>query len=367
MNVLAGGPYSVEDTIQIAPGTYWIWEDPSSVPAGYSVVAPNPQKIIAKANTKFTVTFTNQKNADELASLIFEKKVAGKNIVEWLTDSGYTNVSEILAGLEFYLDGPNGNYGPVTPGPDGKVVFTNLNPGTYTLSEEVVGAAAGIFTKMADISDITVAAGEQPSFTVLGGTVKKVIEGADIEDSDLFTLINGWGQFDWGYGPEGIGYPGLNSTGHIFYIGIRNTRTDEVLHSYCANAGSTNFAEGYGQYKIANSLHEIQWQQAFNYINDTYGDLNENRVITQIVTWALLGAVDVYSDDFENTRLSAAEKAAIIDVMENYEGYIGSGSVVDVLFLTSIYYNGSSDDFATRQPQIVPIFGTFYVENGLVD
>jgi hypothetical protein len=83
----------------------------------------------------------------------------------------------------------------------------------------------------------------------------------------------------------------------------------------------------------------------------------------------LLGAVDVGSDAFENTKLTDAEKAAIRDVMDNYDVYVGGGKVIDVLFMTYVdtpFIDGKPD-YTTCQPQIVPIFGTFYVENEPVD
>ena len=105
---------------------------------------------------------------------------------------------------------------------------------------------------------------------------------------------------------------------------------------------------------------------AFNYIYDNYGDLNDNRAITQVVVWALLGAVDVNSEAFENTILTDAHKAAIKDVMENYNGYVGNGKIVDVLFLTDVntpFNADGSPNYTECQPQIVPVYGTFYVEN----
>jgi len=51
--------------------------------------------------------------------------------------------------------------------------------------------------------------------------------------------------------------------------------------------------------------------------------------------------------------------------MANYDGYIGSGSVVDVVFMTCIDHGKAAGhlDYRLCQPQIVPIFGTFYAEN----
>ena len=321
--------------------------------------------------------FDNKPNdppsVDPKGSLSFEKKVEGLPISTWLDDNGLS--SEILGGLEFYLDGVGidgkvYNYGPAYPDFYSMVSFgtepgKEIYPGTYTLSEKITDKAVGVFKKMADIPNIIIGDGED-AFLVLGGTVTGNIAGPDIKDGDRFTVFNGYtaGMFDWGYDANGIGYPGLNATGHIFYIGVKNQRTDEIFYSFCANGGSENF--GNGPYLVAHSMKERDWIMAFNYINDKYGDLNENRVITQLVTWALLGAVDVNSEAFENTKLTDVEKTAIKDVMENYKDYVGNGEVVDVLFMTDVntpFFDDGKPNYKQCQPQIVPVFGTFFVEN----
>jgi len=321
------------------------------------------------------------KPKDPSGSLSFLKKVEKQNIVAWLTAKGWR--ADVLAGIQFYLngvgtDGKAYSYGPVSPNTTtGEVAFSKVYPGQYVLSETITGAAVGKFKAMQPI-DITIAAGEN-NFFVLGGTIKGVIENVDLRADDRFTIVNGYGSdyqnrggggFGWGYGADGIGYPGLNASGHVFYIGVTNQRTGVELYSFCANAGSTNFAEGWPAYMVAHSMNDVKWISAFNYINDKYGDLNDQRVITQVITWAMLsdvnGApkVDVYALD--QTRLTDAEKAAIIDVWENYEGYVGSGVVVDVVYMQAYDANGSALDLVGAQPQIVPIFGKFYVENELV-
>jgi len=65
----------------------------------------------------------------------------------------------------------------------------------------------------------------------------------------------------------------------------------------------------------------------------------------------------------DTVNLTPYEKLAVENTMANYEGYIGSATVIDVLFLTSVKETGDEETYRDCQPQIVPIFGTFYVEN----
>ena len=87
--------------------------------------------------------------------------------------------------------------------------------------------------------------------------------------------------------------------------------------------------------------------------------MNENRVVTQVITWALFGVVDVNSDAFEATKLADAEKTAIRDVMANSAGYIGDGKIVDVTYLTCELHGTSDFGFDNCQPQLVPIYGEY--------
>ena len=353
------------EKIDVAPGKYIVAE---RTKAGY--VEQPDQVITVGAGTTASCTFENEPEEFNIyASFSFEKKVADTNIAEWLTSKGYDNISGILEGIKFYLKGTGGNshnYGPESPGSTGMVSFSNISPGTYTLYEEITGAAVGIFKKMADI-EVTLAGGDDNYF-VLGGTIKGIIEGAGIEEGDLFTIVNGYGDYNGGI----LNYPGLNNNGDLFYIGVTNVRTGYEFASFCANAGSVSFG---GPYMVSHSINERKWLQAFNYIVDNYGGKdaltykgvpNSTRKIAQTVVWALLGAIDLDSEAWGNVTLSAYEKAAVEDTMANYDGYVGYGNVVDVVYMTGQNSDGTINyDFLNCQPQIVPIFGMFYVENEL--
>jgi len=180
-------------------------------------------------------------------------------------------------------------------------------------------------------------------------------------DYDAFyTIVNG---YNW-EGRRTLGYPGLNNNGDLFYIGVRNAETGQEYGSFCANSGSRAFAgesnmgcagyyQGEAWDKENNQMDLEDYLAALNYLEDNYGPLNDNRAITQVVIWALLGSVDVDSALFAATNLSADEKAAVTDVVKNHAGYQGKGTIVDVVFMTCENHH----DYADCQPQLVPLYG----------
>jgi len=182
-----------------------------------------------------------------------------------------------------------------------------------------------------------------------------------------YTIVNGYGQ---GYT---LGYPGLNNTGDIFPIALRNTVTGEVFPSFCANGGSTHFAGESGLgctgYLVA-SKHDwakplpsgAQYENfvaAYRYIQANYckpGEtLDDYRAITQGITWVLLGAIDVYSPEFAAIEDWKLDKAAVIDVVKNYatSDFADDSPIVDVVFLVCEKHE---HEFASCQPQLLPIY-----------
>jgi len=368
--------------------------------AGFTCVSANPQNLTVKCGDDpiQVMTFVNMEIkgvAD--ASLSFEKKVEGKNIVEWLSEKYNLDmedaddiiiVLDILAGLEFYFDGENGSYGPEVPDLAGFVVFPDIKPGAYILSEEITGAAVGIFKKMADI-EINIDEGVN-HFFVLGATVKGFIDENDIREGDLFTIINGYGRNGYNSTTNGLGYGAnnekLNNNGDLFYIGVKNARAPFAqFDSFCAYAGAHWFAgDGSGLgvgYMVAVSMEDEAYLRAFNYIYDNYyggefgtfadsgnADQSFARKVAQTVVWALLGQIDVDSDLFAQTNLTEDQQAAVAAALAAANDYIGSGSVVDVVYMLGVDSEGNmygEEDYINCQPQIVPIFGAFFVENEL--
>ena len=180
----------------------------------------------------------------------------------------------------------------------------------------------------------------------------------NIATGDFYTIINGYGS---GYV---LGYPGLNNSGDIFPIAVKNVATGEIFPSFCAYAGSRNFAGESGLdcrgYLVAGpgDLYEVAgvyystFISAYNYIADYYGKLDENRALTQVVTWVLLGSIDIESDAFKAIDDWKLDKDAVRDVIENYKGYTGNGNIVEVIYLLCEQHHHP----VNCQPQLVPIY-----------
>ena len=319
----------------------------------------------------------------DLGSLEFEKKVGDDelNLVAWLKDVlEYTDaeVAAILSGLEFTLTNKDDSSIVYTAHPDGNgiVSFTNIIPGTYILTEQLINsAAASVFNAM---DPIEINIGEGPnSFTVLGATISGNIAGPAINDGDLFEIINGFGWHSYDPLNNGLGYASgeLNNDGDLFYIGVRNlTAPNEgaEFDSFCAYAGAKSFSSS--GYMIAHSMNDPDYLSAFNYIVDNYygdgfgtfadsglADQSFARKVAQTVVWYLLGAINIDSPGYwDGVKLSLDEIAAVEATIASYPGYVGSGTVIDVVYMSSTF---NPDDPENNQPQIVPIFGTFFVKN----
>lgn len=163
-----------------------------------------------------------------------------------------------------------------------------------------------------------------------------------------------------------LGLAGLNGGGEVFPISVYNSETGDIYPSYCAHAGSQRFAGdndlgcvGYmvaGKY-MAGETDAVPYEDfisAYNYIEDKYGSLNNNRVMVQVITWALLGAIDTASDEFANANLTPEEYGNILDVIANLKGYAGNGKIVDLVYMTC---ENPQHDFQYCQPQLVPVYG----------
>jgi len=321
--------------------------------------------------------------------LSFAKKVAGVNIVDWLDDKGYSKgeIEAILNGLKFYLvNSDNVKSEPAVVDVDnGVYTFAKIPVGTYTLTEEITGAAIGIFKALKPIDNIIIIEDEMTAL-VLGGTIKGNIAGPDIKDGDLFQIINGYGRNGYNSATNGLGLGAnsqlLNNNGDLFYIGVTNGRAN--FDSFCAFAGAHWFANDGGGigigYMVAQSIKDLAYLRAFNYIVDNYygddfgtfadsgkADQSFARKVAQTVVWSLLGQIDPASDEFKASNLTKEQQAAVIATLAAVaDGYVGNGSVIDVVYMVGVdakYEKFGEKDFINCQPQIAPIFGTFFVEN----
>ena len=291
--------------------------------------------------------------------LSFEKTVEGKLLVTLLLDKGFTDeqIRAILSGVSFELysvaaNGSRSFYASRQLTDSGVIDFGRIPVGNYVVVERLTGSAAVVFEQHDDVY-ITVYENGATGF------------GFGKFDYDaLYTIVNGYSNRKVSGGT--LNYPGLNNNGDLFYIGVTNTNTGVEYASYCANAGSQNFAGDAGQgcagYMVADSVASLErvnaatyadFLSALNYIEDVYGNLNDNRAVTQTVIWALLGAVDVNSEAWKNVWISVAEIAAVEDVMANYKGYTGSGKIVDLVYMVC---ENHEHTFLLCQPQLVPIY-----------
>ena len=241
---------------------------------------------------------------------------------------------------------------------DGEIVFDpEVSAGWYVIREVLSGAAADIFLKQADMRVYF------NGLSVTGGS-------SDFNYSALYTIVNGYG----GPGSRTLGYPGLNNNGDLFYIGVTDTISGEEYASYCAHAGSKNFAGdnqlGCSGYMVAESQMKDEpdaqdfdnFIYALNWIEDNYsGSLGSTdhttssaRAVAQTVIWALLGAVDVDSEAFEATNLTQAEKDAVRDALEAAENkYLVGDTIIDLVYMIC---ENHDHDFEYCQPQLVPVY-----------
>ncbi|MDR0470851.1 MAG: hypothetical protein LBH79_03865 [Nitrososphaerota archaeon] len=359
-----------DGTQQVKEGTYIVRE--VSATKGYTLVSENDIEITVAAGGKYTVTFTNQEDKPQEIGRTLTKLVDGVEFEMWAKGFTKEELGEILAGMTFELHKNLVDYElKQTPLATGKVtgngiidfdfssgLLRDAGPGKFYVVERLTGKAAEVFDKAAEPLEVYV------EFRADGSAV---IDVFDYDPETLYTIVNG---YNWP-GRRTLGYPGLNNDGDLFYIGVTNTKTGTEYASYCAHAGSKNFAgdagHGCAGYMVAISYRNpavpiegehsyADFLSALNYIEDKYGNLNENRAITQTVIWALLGAVDVESSAFAATNLSSEEKAVVIDVMENYEGYTGRGKIVDIVYMICEEHGTDEFGLLNCQPQLVPIY-----------
>ena len=184
----------------------------------------------------------------------------------------------------------------------------------------------------------------------------------EFDKTALYTIINGWGS---GYT---LGYPGLNNEGDIFPIGVKTTDSDGIekkYDSFCAHAGSETFAGSIGcsgylvepDPSYIESVDYANFLSAFNYIEDKYGSVADNRALTQVIIWALLGTIDVDSDEFDAIEAWKVDKTAARDVMANYSGYVGDQKIKELVYLTCEAHGLTQEGMKHCQPQLVPLYG----------
>ena len=307
--------------------------------------------------------------------IFIKKTVNGEAFDSWIKKNYPDDVQQdaIVAGMSFELykvDGKNARIPPTGPVEIGRIdkltgvvdftpwfkANTGLS-GWYAVVEKLSGKAAEIFELVPD---------DEILYIQIGATGRLFFN--DFDYDALYTINYNTGSM------TRLGYPGLNNQGDIFYIGVVNPETKVEYVSFCAHANSQRFAGdnslGCRGYMISVPDGEIgdiaDYVSAFNYIEDKYGDLNENRIITQTVIWALLGAIDVDSPAFANANLTSEEKAAIQDVLANHVAYTGKRTITNAVYMICEEHGVSELGLSLCQPQIVPIYGKLTINNRAV-
>ena len=353
MSNLSAGKYTIK------AGTYIVAEREKP---GY-VVQPD-QTIVVQFCKTATVKFVNEPKVELKGELSLKKIVVDGDvkleIAAWLIKNGHImDAFAILNDITFelYASDESGTRGAKvadgTLDSDSMITFSpKVGTGWYLVHEVLGQKASKIFDQADDL-------------LIYFNAEKELITGNSSEfDYDvLYTIVNG---YSWP-GRRTLGYPGINNNGDLFYIGVRNSVTDEEYASFCAHAGSESFAGenglGCSGYMVAGktmpnepgAASYKEFISALNYIEDNVGNLNDNRAVTQTVIWALLGAVDVNSVTFDNTNLTADEKAAVkAAITAAKAGYAGEGAIVDLVYMTC---ENHKHGFKTCQPQLVPVYG----------
>jgi len=163
---------------------------------------------------------------------------------------------------------------------------------------------------------------------------------------------------------------------------VRNTETGKVYPSYCAHYFSNNLggANGILYYDKTAEFKAFKPQaykdilSALNFIYDTWGSLDAytcgaptnaqqaTKIIANVVVWMLAGdgvsGVNVAWIDYSTKQASTLVNECIDLVMRSFDGYTGTETVTEFVFLAqSSYASGNEWNAITNcQPQIVPIY-----------
>jgi len=292
-------------------------------------------------------------------SIKITKTVDGINIVAWAGQNGI-DLSKLIVSFDLYDS--NGSLVASKPVGDGNITFTGLSDGVYTVKEVLTDAGKVIFNEPA------------PREIAIANSIQYGLV-SDFNYDGFYTIQNGYGG---GYVLNWNGTTHLNNNGDIFPIAVVDPATGASYPSFCGNVGSTNFDENPGAYYIAQRMDRgdtkyVDFLKAYNYIENVYGNLNDYRPVTQIVTWYLLGAIDYPSDAFDNINWAGIEagtasvkavpgaKAIVEDVINNFKSFTGEGKIADVIYMVSKNY--PMGDFTLAQPQYVPLYGKTEFKN----
>ena len=373
------GVYSYDFGTEAVVGRYYIVETKAD---GYAEADTLYFEIDADGNT----IFGKDNNGDDIdyiinypitGTLILEKTIDGTPFAKWNYEG---NIGDLIAGMVFTLYKASGNGGviyestPITTGSldiNGTITFTYPGEitGWYAIVETFTGDAAGIFDNIA------------PLYVNIKG--QGMVTTNSFDYTAGYTVVNNYASNRFV-----LGYDGLTDRGNIFYIGITSMVTGKQYDAFCAWPASSNFAGSSawspgctGHYEVTdpstspNQFVVADMIAALNYINDKYDGLKpdseskvnplpagNNRRLTQVVLWALLGHIKIDSVEFAATYLTADEKAAVKDVIENSVGYVSEGGIVDIVYVSCTEHG---NNYTHCQPLLVPIYDNGVIGNTL--
>ena len=314
---------------------------------------------------------------DYTGTLAIDKTVDGVNFGTWATDYD-GNISVLINDIYFELYKVANNGSVVSGQPVGygfleqdqfvgaKISFkVSNNPGAETL--EFAAADSGWYAVVEKLgptaSTVFEDVGTKYFFVNINeeGTINVGSGGNDFDKGAFYKLT-------YDLGPMfRLNYPGLNGGGEIFPIELTNIDTEEKYPSFCAHGNSQRFGgdndlncEYYVEANDEFDYDISDFLSAFNYIEDTYGSVSDNIVITQTVIWVLLGDIDVDSPSFAASGLTDAQKADVKDVVENSKGYTG-GPISELVYMVCDKY--PNHNFEKCQPQLVPVYGGTSFDN----
>jgi hypothetical protein len=343
--------------------------------AGYNKVPPTSVTISIAVDGNVIVFYYTVTNSGVTISI--QKTVDGVAFNMWAT--GYSgNIAELLSGVSFNLYKVNAdgtiNYANVvatgTLKANGMIEFENtlLSAGRYAVVEILTGKAASVFEQVEPLFIQIDASGR-----LIGGT--NFDSNAKYWSTDSFynsrgtanlaityvvstsTIVNPWfNDFETRlYNPV----TGLFGKSYSSFCGYYNSGK---LGGETYNGPTFVYMDKTATFAALKPGVKGDVIAAFNYIYDTWGSLDQwpnaagtstpsesTKFIANIVVWLLLDdGITSAKSDF------AYINTCVDEVLANYKGYIGSGTITDIVFLADENY---PTNLAYCQPQIVPIFG----------
>jgi len=374
---------------------------------GYNLISINGKKVTddviidknginveVNAGKTETVKFVNKDPAPPIGRQTFEKWVENADGIKvridvWEPNGDYT-IADLCAGITFKLYTEHAYMAKDFSNPVATATLNEHGVADFTtdLRSRFVGNTfeEGYYYIVEELSDLAETVFTKPTDGILVYiTRSSIVDKANFDYDSKYTIVNGYNS------PKhtaGLGYPGLNNGGDLFYIGVKNSETGDEFASFCAHGGSKNFAGESGQgcsgyvvifkpgmgdlenpemdkayYNILAALNWIQDEVGdLRLTNGPYGLVTTQRVVAQTVIWALLGNIDVTSEAFQNTNLTSEEMEYVLNALDAAnEGYVGE--ITNLVYMVCEHHH----EFETCQPQLVPIYGTTQFVNKLRD